>query len=283
MIVPQLCSLMRSAGGHLDLCDMYAATSNKEFDVPSCPSDDLSSLCFSSKAWLCATSWDCTVSLWEVTSQQAAPKAQYRHEKPAVCSVFTPDGSKVISAGFDNKALMHDLQTGGQQQVAQHSAGIRCIKMFNDILITGGLDNCIKYWDCRQPNPVGQVQCPGKVFAIDVCQNLMVAGLSNLKVALFDLNQPNQPQDTLPVDPIRHQIRSVGIVRPDPRSYVVGSVEGRCIIKYVSPSFGEQFSFKCQRTSTTAYPVTQIECHPMGTIATIGGEAGIHVWDPVFR
>ena len=72
---------------------------NKDFEVPSPPSDGVSSLKFSPTSnLLVATSWSGQTLCWDVQPQsgQAVPKAAITLEKPALCSAWSADGSNVF-------------------------------------------------------------------------------------------------------------------------------------------------------------------------------------------
>ena len=47
------------------------------------------------------------------------------------------------------------------------------------ILCTGSWDKTLRYWDMRQPQPMHQQAMQERVYAMDVRNNLLVAGLAN--------------------------------------------------------------------------------------------------------
>lgn len=75
---------------------------NKDFEVPSPPSDSVSCLAFSPVAnLLVAGSWDNQVRCWDVQpSGQAVPKAATQHDQPVLCTAWSADGSAVFSGAF---------------------------------------------------------------------------------------------------------------------------------------------------------------------------------------
>ena len=72
---------------------------NKSAEVPSPPSDGVSSLKFSPASnLLVATSWSGQVLCWDVQSNgQAIPKAAITSDKPVLCSAWSADGSTVFA------------------------------------------------------------------------------------------------------------------------------------------------------------------------------------------
>jgi mRNA export factor len=72
---------------------------NKDVEVPSPPSDGISSLKFSpANNLLVATSWSGQVLCWEVQANgQAIPKAAITSDKPVLCSAWSSDGTTVFA------------------------------------------------------------------------------------------------------------------------------------------------------------------------------------------
>jgi mRNA export factor len=69
--------------------------------------------------------------------------------------------------------------------VARHDAPIRhlfSLKDMSNMLVTGGWDKTLRYWDLRQPNPVHVQQLPERVYAMDVRYPLAVLGLANRRI-----------------------------------------------------------------------------------------------------
>ena len=89
------------------------------------------------------------------------------------------------AGGCDKTAKMWSLQTNQSQVVARHDAPIRhlfSVKDMSSMLVTGGWDKTVRYWDLRQPNPVHVQQLPERVYAMDVRYPLAVVGLANRRI-----------------------------------------------------------------------------------------------------
>ncbi len=99
--------------------------------------------------------------------------------------------------GCDKAARMLDLGTGQVQQVAAHDAPIKSCRFINDvgnmnnILVTGSWDKTIKYWDLRAPTPVHSLSLPERVYSLDVKGPLMVVGMAERHIQIFNLNNPS--------------------------------------------------------------------------------------------
>ncbi|KAL8286993.1 hypothetical protein RQP46_003999 [Phenoliferia psychrophenolica] len=259
----------------------------KDIEVPNLPTDSTSSIAFSPTAdFLAVASWSNEVRIYEVNSQgQAAGKAAYNHEGPALCVEWSKDGSKVISGGADKAArvahdpfAVFDMTTGQMSQVAQHDEPIKSVKWIDaqgqGLLATGSWDKTIKYWDLRSPTAIASVTLPERLYTMDVAYPLMVVGTAERHLQIFNLTQPTVPFKTL-LSPLRWQTRVISCF-PDATGYAVGTVEGRVAIQYVDEKAAStgNFTFKCHRKDTpgtktqAVYAVNAISFHPYGTFST---------------
>lgn len=154
------------------------------------------------------------------------------------------------------------------------------------MLVTGSWDKTVKYWDMRQPTPVGTLSCQERVYAMDVKNKLLVIGTADRYINIVNTDQPDKFYKTMQ-SPLKYQTRVVSCFT-DAMGFAVGSIEGRCAIQYVedkdSPS---NFSFKCHRESppnqrdvSNVYAVNAISFHPVhGTFSTAGSDGTFHFWD----
>ena len=99
---------------------------------------------------------------------------------------------------------------------------------------------------------------------------ILVIGLSNKNVQVFDLRKPSQPIVNRGT-PLRHQLRCMGVF-PSKDGFAVGSIEGRCAVQMIDDGSdgnnnnnsnsnnrnNDSFSFKCHR-------------HPANSIHNRGG------------
>jgi mRNA export factor len=149
----------------------------------------------------------------------------------------TQDGRQVFGAGANNQAMMLDLGNGGTtpQTVAAHDQPIKCIESISvggqNMIVTGSWDKTIKYWDCRQQNPVASVQCKERVYAMDTRDQLLVVATADRWVEIFNLNQPATAYKQIQ-SPLKWQTRTVSCFA-DATGFAIGSIEGRCAIQYV--------------------------------------------------
>ncbi|KAK9827320.1 hypothetical protein WJX81_004742 [Elliptochloris bilobata] len=256
---------------------------NKDLEVSQPPSDGISSLSFSPVAnHLVATSWDNQVRCWEIApTGQSVAKAATSHDKPVLCSAWSADGTTVFTGGCDNTAKMWSLQTNQSQVVAKHEAPIRHLFMVKEanVLVTGSWDRTLRYWDLRSPNPVHTQSLPERVYALDVRYPLLVAGLANRRIQVYNLTSPQQAYKDLE-SPLKFQTRCVTCF-PDTSGYLLGSIEGRVAVHHVEDGLQQKnFTFKCHRDGNDVYAVNSIAFHPQyGTFVTTGSDGAFNFWD----
>lgn len=257
---------------------------NKDAELVQPPSDGISSLHFSPTSnYLAVTSWDNQVRCYEVQpTGQSQPKAAFAAPAPPLCSAWTSDGSKILSAGCDKEAKMWDLQSNQQQTVAKHDAPIRHMNFFNNMLVTGSWDKTLRYWDLRQPNPAHTQTLPERVYGMDVRHPLLVVGLANRRIQIFNLSNPGTVYKEIE-SPLKYQTRCITCF-PDSTGYLVGSIEGRVAVHHVEDNMqSKNFTFKCHRDQSNGdgiWAVNSVEFHPAhGTFVTAGSDGQYNFWD----
>jgi mRNA export factor len=174
--------------------------------------------------------------------------------------------------------------------VAAHDETIKCVRMFNvngsPMLATGSWDKSIKYWDLRQQQPVGAVQCQERVYVMDVRDSLLVVGCAERYLDVINLQDPFKIYKVIS-SPLKWQTRVVSCFL-DGAGFAMGSIEGRCAMQYIEErDTNLNFSFKCHRVTDPAdrnvskvYSVHDISWHPVhGTFSTAGSDGTFHFWD----
>lgn len=294
---------------------------SKDVQVTNPPEDSISDMCFSPASdHLAVASWDKKVRIYEIDANgNSQGKAYFEFEGPALNCAWskvsaasllylsttyrwvdadnhTQDGSKVFGCGADKTARMLDLGAGQTQpgqatQVAVHDQPIRCCETItvngNPMLVTGGWDKMVKYWDLRSPNPAGQVECKDRVYSMDVRNDMLVIGTAERWIHVVNINNPGSFYKVMQ-SPLKWQTRVVSIFSPEPNGFAIGSIEGRCAIQYVEDKDQTgNFSFKCHRANATSdrnvsnvFAVNAISFHPQhGTFSTAGSDGTFHFWD----
>uniref|UniRef100_A0A7S2QTB8 mRNA export factor n=1 Tax=Norrisiella sphaerica TaxID=552664 RepID=A0A7S2QTB8_9EUKA len=260
---------------------------DKKVNTPN-DMDGVSSLSFSPKQnHLVASTWCNRVLAWEINnSGQSRFISSIKHKAPVLCTAFSGDGSRVFSGGADNIAQMWVPQRNEVKTVAKHEKPISCITYCDklNLLCTGSWDKTLKYWDCRQSKPAGEVKLPDKAYCLDQIDELLVVACAGRKINMYNLNKPGvaykETESTL-----KNQIRSVAAF-PNKSGYAAGSICGRVSITNIDQRDQKgNFTFKCHRKKdphsnrSEVYAVNAIKFHPKGTFATAGADGQYVFWD----
>ena len=74
------------------------------------------------------------------------------------------------------------------QQVAAHDAPIRRMAYISELnmLVTGGWDRTLRYWDLRSPNAVHVHQLPERCYALSLNFPLLVVGTAERHIEVSD-------------------------------------------------------------------------------------------------
>mmetsp|Transcript_26954 Transcript_26954/g.53768 ORF Transcript_26954/g.53768 Transcript_26954/m.53768 type:complete len:358 (-) Transcript_26954:879-1952(-) len=276
-----------------------SATSDHVVPLPP-DAGGVSSLNFSSQNHLCSSDWDGCVRYWDVAvappnmgggqaQWRVQPKAEVKDEKPVLDTCFSPDGRYVFLGGCSKAVKMWDIASGTSTptKVGEHSAPVKAVHFVqsSNLVVSGGWDGMLKFWDCRSPTPAGQFQLPERVYDMDLQGDVLVVALAGKKIAAFSTN--GQPKQQMIMDsPLKYQSRCVSVF-PDCSGFAVGSIEGRTAIHFFTQKAGiaENFAFRCHRqdnatkTESLVHAVNGIVFHPFGTFATVGGDGVVNFWD----
>ena len=268
---------------------------NGDVVVASSPSETVTSVHFGTGAaanFLAASSWNKETAIWELNPSTGAstPKLKIAHPQAVLCCAWSSDGTKLFAGAVDGGVRQWTLQTNALSVVGQHSAGVKDVFYIGELnlLVSSSWDKSLRYWDQRQPNPVGTVTLSERVYCADVKGALLVAGTADRKLHIYDIR--NATKAVKVVDsPLKFQSRCIAAF-PDQSGFAVGSIEGRVGIQHVADRDREKnFAFKCHRDSpevNTAgqpnfvYSVNAIAFHPLfGTFATCGSDGCYVYWD----
>lgn len=166
-------------------------------------------------------------------------------------------------------------------QIGEHDQPVKGVGYIRSskLVVSGGWDRKLKFWDQRQPQPAGVFELPERVYSLDVRDNLLVVATAGRHIIAYDCS--GQPREhSRRESPLKYQSRCVSCF-PDSTGFAVGSIEGRVGIHYLQKVAGkESFAFKCHRQDSNVYAVNAIAFHQgHGTFATVGGDGVVNFWD----
>ncbi|KAK0494002.1 Poly(A)+ RNA export protein [Armillaria luteobubalina] len=165
-------------------------------------SNSISSICFSPKHdYLAAGSWDRTVAIYTAHSlSDSKLETMYRHQGP--------DGSKVLSSGTNNIALVLDTESGCVSLFAWHEKPVKAVRSFENshqnIFVMGSWDKTVKVWDACTEGPVATISIPERCYALDVRYPFMALGMASPQLQTFDLRCPASQGTVYTVNDIVH-------------------------------------------------------------------------------
>lgn len=261
------------------------------------PNDAISQIAFNPNYDILAvSSWNNSVSCYQYDTSnsngvQTRQIGSQRHDRGVLCCCWDQTGDVVFSGGCDNTVRLwkvKDQSNNNFVTLGQHNAAIKGIHFVAELnlVITGSWDRSVSYWDVRSSQRQSTVSLPGKVFCSAQRGNMLVVGLSNKLVAIFDLRN-YQKHRSMEKTVLKHQLRAIEVF-PDQKGFVCASIEGRTAIKHFdSFNSGKDFSFKCHRhqrgsdkQSQDVFAVNTLRFNTQfGTFASGGDDGQINVWD----
>ena len=121
-----------------------------------------------------------------------------------------------------------------------HDQPIKSVLFFQNsisngpMIVTGSWDRTIKFWDLRQPMPIGTIACKEKVYSMDTRVDRLAIATAERKIHFVDLLRPSEIHETIE-SPLKTQTRVIKYFT-DGTAITIGSIEGRVGINYVEKS-----------------------------------------------
>jgi mRNA export factor len=267
-------------------------------DMPSPPDDTVSSVRWSPAdcpmLLLGATSWDKTVRVWQVAKNAVGGGVQSQlmggqnADAPVLCMAFAADG-RVFYGGCCRTGQMWNLQTQQKQQVAAHDLPVSCMSYVNqgvaqEMLITGGWDSKIRFWDLRTPAPAKEETLAGPVVAMHVA-GPMAAFATGRKIVVMNLQTLTRMGDLEPNAMMKYAFRDVACLA-NHSAVFTGSAEGRVGVLPLSPAnaaMGCCFKAHCVETPNMKNHFTMYQTNftavVSGTGVSGGSDGVIRFWN----
>lgn len=282
----------------------------QEYPVAQPPAESVSCLRFSPSPrpgthYLAASCWDGKLLIYQSTmsGNQLVTEGVAKHEFgnfPLLSVAWVSESSVVVGCG-DGSVRLYDFAQRQERLLGTHTGSVARHVFFSPDLssvASGSWDKTIRFWDLRANVQSSVVSLPERVYGMDLSGQWVVAATADRKLPVLDISKsihtPAAALDTI----LKFQLGPVRIFS-NRQGFVVGSVEGRCYVKYFSPdptpnSGRDDFAFRCHRderkdryeTTADVYPINDIAFHPnpqYSTFALAGGDRRYSFWDLVSR
>jgi len=217
--------------------------------------------------------------LWDINTKKLLVDTYV--DEPPLTACWHEGGSSAFIACCDGKAVGIDFQSNmSKTLVGQHSRGISYIQWDtnNHLLITGGWDSSVSFWDCRQLKAGFQITLPNRLFCADIKKDAFIIATADRYVLIHDLKNPSKPFRQFQSD-LKYQSRSISLF-PDTTGFALGSIEGRVSIQSVlEGNTSNNFTFKAHKEKNQVFSVNDISFHPEGYFSTCGSDGYVFWWD----
>ncbi|GAA55215.1 cell cycle arrest protein BUB3 [Clonorchis sinensis] len=274
-------------------------TTVDQHKLSSLPTDGVTAVQFqpgkATPQFLVASSWDCTVRIYDVAS--GSQRMMYQHSTPVLDTTFS-DTVHVLSGALRGDLKLFDCNTNQSQQLGSCTRAISTMH-YNPTIqacITGSWDCTVRMWDPRASSSSNNAsgdkggamsvhRQPNTVYTMDSIRHNLVVGTAGRHVLIWDLRQMHAPVEQRESS-LRYQTRCIRCF-PNGQGYILGSIEGRIAVEMFDPSPEAQkkkYAFKCHRVKEEnmeiIYPVTAIAFHQgYNTFATGGCDGIVNIWD----
>jgi mRNA export factor len=161
---------------------------------------------------------------------------------PILGAIWCIEQVGVLLACADNNIKKWDLQSNKVVNVGSHAQPVKDLYMFHQnnttVVVSGGWDSRVKFWSWANPNQLSQVGESILEKPIQYMSGeypLLVTAHSGLKIHYWDLKKifsgKFDPQGVM-TSPLKESTSCIQCFA-DGKGYIVGSIEGRCGVKYI--------------------------------------------------
>ena len=125
-----------------------------------------------------------------------------------------------------------DLNSSKTMTLEAHTTPVRTERFVDvpsanaPIIASGSWDKTVRYWDLRQPQPIGALELPERVYAMDAAGPLLVTATADNHLHFVNLH--GNPLELLKTveSPLKHQTTSVSVFADGTR-WAISGIDGR--------------------------------------------------------
>ncbi|KAH6636178.1 WD40-repeat-containing domain protein [Chaetomium tenue] len=273
---------------------------DKEYVFPKGPEDTVSALRWSPVSnHLAAASWDGKVYIYDATNTTSSDTikgvAAIPVGSPVLDCDFNKDGTIAVGASADKKLHLMDLKSSQTMTLEGHTSPVRTVRFVDvpsanaPIIASGSWDRTVRYWDMRQPQPIGVLELPERVYAMDTGGSLLAISTAENQLHFVNLHDNPLKLWKSIVPPIPLQTTAVSVTADGTR-WAIGTIAGRAAAQVVDEKdlSLENLSFKCHREAipnkrnvTDVYTINDVAWWPghKDVFATAGSDGTFSIWD----
>lgn len=252
------------------------------FDIQNPSTDTISEIAFSTlHKMMLTSSWDGTVRLYNPESttgyistlncNKPLLSVSFSKENPAQACASSPDGT----------LFFIDLEKNTLTDLKAHEEGIKAVRTFANTIVTGSWDKTVKFWDTRSGKPSYTLDCPGKVYGMDLEEKLLAVACSGNKIISVKLDDITNKREV--PSRLNYMLKSVGCGK-DNQTFIVGSIEGKCELLYHRGSTSltsGSIVFRSHRKDNVVFGVNTVSINPLtpNMVACAGSNGDVVLYD----
>ncbi|OIR58603.1 MAG: mitotic spindle checkpoint protein Bub3 [Amphiamblys sp. WSBS2006] len=234
---------------------------------------------------LYCSSWDKDVRVYD--TEKSTLRGHATVGSP-VLDIAVDKGTLSVFCGcLDGSVVEIDGAAMEERTIGKHLGGVKGVAQVESrVFATGGWDKKFCLWDARAQSAQSVFDLPKKVYSIDAACEMVVVGMAERAVYLFDVRRLDRPYQKRESS-LRSQTRSVRLFH-DAGGFVTSSIDGRVSVDYIDDAQTPRcYAFKCHWETITqnservalVHPVHALCLDAAGQLATGGGDGKVYLWN----